>query len=203
MRVLAVSDRVLPHLYTPLSIQRFGGIDLIVACGDLPAEYLEYLLTQLNVPLLFVPGNHDPDSYSVPGGTNVDGKVVSYQSCLIMGLGGSRRYKPIGRHQYTEMEMRARMLRNLPRLALNRIRHGRALDVLITHAPPRGIHDAEDPAHVGFTAFLEFIRFFQPSFMLHGHTHRIANLETFDSEYTGCRIINVYPSREVDVTTCG
>lgn len=35
--------------------------ELIVACGDLPAEYLRALMNALDVPLVFVPGNHDPD----------------------------------------------------------------------------------------------------------------------------------------------
>lgn len=35
--------------------------DLVVSCGDLPFEYLEYMVTILSVPLLYVPGNHDPD----------------------------------------------------------------------------------------------------------------------------------------------
>lgn len=34
--------------------------DAVVSCGDLPFEYLEYIVTVLSVPLLYVPGNHDP-----------------------------------------------------------------------------------------------------------------------------------------------
>src|ERR1700744_2368622 len=37
------------------------GADLIVACGDLPFEYLGSLMNALDKPLIFVPGNHDPD----------------------------------------------------------------------------------------------------------------------------------------------
>jgi uncharacterized protein len=38
----------------------FNEIELILGCGDLPYPYLENLLTFLNVPLMYVPGNHDP-----------------------------------------------------------------------------------------------------------------------------------------------
>ena len=31
-----------------------------MSCGDLPFDYLEYLVSRLDVPLLYVPGNHDP-----------------------------------------------------------------------------------------------------------------------------------------------
>ena len=33
--------------------------DLVIGCGDLPFDYLEYLVSRLDVPLLYVPGNHD------------------------------------------------------------------------------------------------------------------------------------------------
>ena len=59
IRVLAVSDEIAP------AVNRFEvrelEPDLIVSCGDLPFDYLEYLVSTLNVPMVFVPGNHDPD----------------------------------------------------------------------------------------------------------------------------------------------
>src|ERR671915_32603 len=65
-RLLAVADEVDHALYSG-TVGRLAP-DVIVACGDLPFDYLEYLLTMLNVPLLFVPGNHDPDLKTKPGG---------------------------------------------------------------------------------------------------------------------------------------
>ena len=59
MRVLAVSDEVDEGLWHDVDAGR--GVDLIVACGDLPFEYLAHLTTALDAPLVFVPGNHDPD----------------------------------------------------------------------------------------------------------------------------------------------
>ena len=59
IRVLAVSDQVEEGLLANLNQARPA--ELIVACGDLPAEYLGALMNALDVPLVFVPGNHDPD----------------------------------------------------------------------------------------------------------------------------------------------
>ena len=41
----------------------------------------------------------------------------------------------------------------------------------MTHAPPREIGDAEDPAHRGFMAFRELLDKYQPQYLLHGHVH--------------------------------
>jgi uncharacterized protein len=199
MRILALSDTVVSHIYSPAITQRFKDIDLIVGCGDLPAAYLEYIVTLLPAPLVYVPGNHDPDNYIVPGGIDIDGRVIEINGCWMMGLGGSQRYKRRGKHQYTEFEMRARVAQLIPRLVFNRIRYGRALDVLITHSPAWGIHDGQDVAHTGFRVFLSVIRWFRPQIMLHGHTHIMQNIEVAETEYQGCRIINVFPVRKVNL----
>ena len=59
VRVLAVSDVVEEGLWADIGPAR--GADLILGCGDLPFEYLGYLMNALDVPLVFVPGNHDAD----------------------------------------------------------------------------------------------------------------------------------------------
>src|SRR5262249_61851983 len=57
--VLAVSDEIDGALCADVRAVREAR--LIVACGDLPFDYLGYLMNALDVPLVFVPGNHDPD----------------------------------------------------------------------------------------------------------------------------------------------
>ena len=37
---------------------------------------------------------------------------------------------------YSEPEMRRQVARLLPPLLINRVRHGRFLDILVTHSPP-------------------------------------------------------------------
>jgi predicted phosphodiesterase len=61
MIILALSDEVVQVLYGANFRERYASADLIVSCGDLPPEYLEYVVSVLNVPLLYVPGNHDAD----------------------------------------------------------------------------------------------------------------------------------------------
>ncbi len=63
MRVLALSDQVLEHFYSPAVKERFAEAELVVGCGDLPSYYLEYIVSMLNVPILQVPGNHDPAAF--------------------------------------------------------------------------------------------------------------------------------------------
>src|SRR6266852_4766610 len=58
-RILAIADEVDEGLYGD-KLKRLQA-DIVLACGDLPFDYLEYIVSRLNVPLLYVPGNHDPD----------------------------------------------------------------------------------------------------------------------------------------------
>ncbi len=213
MKILAVSDQVVEHLYSPFVKERFGDVDLVVGCGDLPNFYLDYIVSMLNVPLTLVPGNHDlpvtppysdqdPESRGAPRwSANIDGMVVKEQGLLLAGLGGSIRYRPDGVHQYTQAEMTCRVLALAPRLCWNRIRYRRFLDILVTHAPPRGIHDAEDPAHVGFEAFNKFIAHFRPRYLLHGHSHVYRHGAVTTTQLGPTTIINVYPYRLIEVDT--
>jgi len=213
MKILALSDQVVEQLYSPLVRERFGDVDLVVGCGDLPQYYLDYIVSMLSVPLSLVPGNHDqsvvcPDFSQDPdggdarrGSPNIDGMVVKERGLLLAGLGGSIRYRPDGAHQYTQAEMSRRVLALAPRLYWNRMRHGRFLDILITHAPPRGIHDAQDPAHVGFEAFNRFITHFRPRYLLHGHSHIYRRGAVTSTQVGPTIIINVYPYRVIEVDT--
>ncbi len=195
MKILALSDEVVPLIYSPAVRERFGDVDLIVGCGDLPASYLEYVVTQLNVPLVYVPGNHDADEYCIQGGESVDGRWTKMNGVSIAGLGGSRRYKPLGKHQYTEDEMFARTAR----LLLTSRMAGRHVDVFLAHAAPLGVHDGPDHVHAGFRAFHTFLRVGKPRIMLHGHTHLQRNLETTLTPLYGTQVINVYPYRVVEL----
>ncbi len=193
MKILALSDTVVDLIYSPWVTERFADVDLIVGCGDLPADYLEYVVTQLNVPLVYVHGNHDSDNYRVPGGIDIDGRVERIAGVRIAGLGGSRRYKTDGRHQYTEREMFYRTVR----LLLTVRARFRGLDVFVTHSPPFGVHDAPDWTHQGFEAFHRFLQMAKPRLMLHGHVHAHPNLVQKETELYQTLIMNVYPYQVV------
>lgn len=201
MYLLALSDRVVPYVYSSSVKESYKDVDLIVGCGDLPPDYLEYLVSQLDVPLVYVPGNHDLDEFRVPGGVSVDGQVARVAGLTVAGLGGSRRYKRDGRHQYTEAQMRTRAVRLGVRLLLRRLARRERLDLLITHAPARAIHDAPDLTHQGFQAFRGLLWAVRPRLMLHGHVHIAPNLTRRESELYGARILNVYPVLKVQLQT--
>ena len=53
-----------------------------------------------------------------------------------------------------------------------RIKKAGGVDVVITHAPPRGYGDANDNAHLGFQAFLPLMDEYHPQYLIHGHVHQ-------------------------------
>jgi Icc-related predicted phosphoesterase len=185
----------------------------VLSCGDLPLDYLEYLVSRLDVPLLYVPGNHDPSlklpdltwmplAAEIPtpgpaGCDNIDGRLVEVRGLRIAGLGGSLRYKE-GPNQYTQAQAGRRAFRLELRIRLKRVRNGRKLDILVTHAPPFGLAEANDSAHVGFVAALRLIQHFQPIVAVHGHIHPYGR--TLAERRAGAtRVINVVPSRVIDL----
>ncbi len=206
MKILAVSDVVVDRLYTSSIAEHFPGIDLILGCGDLPYEYLEFLVSVLNVPLLYVPGNHDPQYDPHNPAARADGcdildlRAARIKGLNLAGLGGSIRYKPVPPNQYTQAQMYLRLVSLLPSLLRQRVQTGGSLDILIAHSPPRGIHDDSDPAHVGFRAFRDLIRIFKPRYFLHGHTLVYkSNLLPTVTQMGTTTVINVYPYRLLEV----
>lgn len=173
MKLLCISDTVEPVLYGSGLDGYAAGVEAVVACGDLPFEYLEYVVTFLGRPLYYVLGNHDPDPYSKesPGGcVPLDGRVVDAGGVALAGLSGSRLYSG-GPNQYTERQMAMKAWSLSVRLR-TRALLGRGLPtVFVTHSPPFGIGDAEDPAHIGFRSFVRLIDRHRPPLWLHGHVH--------------------------------
>jgi calcineurin-like phosphoesterase family protein len=186
-KALVVSDEVDERLWTAAVLGY--SVDLVLGAGDLPYDYLEFLADTLDKPCVFVPGNHDPDlsgytHYSglsmkdgfpaawpgPQGGINADGTVVDIAGLRVAGLGGSIRYND-GPNQWTERQQ-ARRAHKLVRTA-DRLRRkdGRGVDVLLTHAPPLGLGDRDDPPHRGFECLHRTIEQLRPKWLLHGHIH--------------------------------
>jgi len=206
VKILAVSDEVVERLYSLCNNGHFKDIELIIGCGDLPYPYLENIVTFLNVPLLYVPGNHDPN-YSredpkahAEGGSNLDLRLVRVKTFLVGGFGGCIQYRPDGVNQYTQSEAYFRAFKLIPRLLLNRVNYGRYMDIFITHSPPFGIHDDDTHAHTGLKAINWLLRVAKPRYHFHGHTHFYRrNLEESESTHKGTKIINVHPYKILDV----
>jgi uncharacterized protein len=211
LRILAVSDQTCQNLYSPDILPRFGDVEVVVACGDLPFPYLEYIVTMLNVPLLYVPGNHDRPTYTSDGrtvahpegATNIDGKILTLRlpgrrPLTVVGFGGSIYYGG-EENQYTEGQMRRRIARIEPRLLWNRWVKGRRVDLLITHAPARGIQDGTDRAHVGFEAFVGFMRRYRPLYHLHGHMHPAYGYDVEPRRYLETEVRNIFGCMRLEV----
>ena len=201
LRILAVSDVVQPQLYNADVKQWLGPIDLIISCGDLPPGYLDFLMSTLQVPLFHVIGNHcyvghdslkkQCTSADYPGLENLNGRMMEYRGLLMGGVEGSPIYSR-GPHQYSEQAMELIVLRMIPGMALNKLRTGRYVDILVSHTPPRGIHDNEDIAHMGWTSLIPVIDYFKPALLLHGHTHRYNPILPVQSTRGKTEIINAY-----------
>ena len=160
MKILAVSDVTAKYYFDYYTPGKLDGIDLIVSCGDLHREYLEFLVTMSNRPVLYVHGNHDEcyDQFPPEGCTCIDDKIYVYQGLRILGLGGSYRYRD-GKYMYTE----AQMCRRIRRLRSQLRKYG-GIDILVTHAPARHIKGFENTSYRGFSCFLDLPEQYEPKY---------------------------------------
>ena len=168
MRLLLVSDEEDRYLWDFYRPGNLDGVNLILSAGDLKAEYLSFLVTMSNKPLLYVHGNHDANYDQNPpdGCTCVDDRLITVNGLRILGLGGCQCYNH-GPYQFTEREME----RRIRRLSLKLYRAG-GVDIVLTHAPVRGYGDEENITHRGFEAFLPLLDRWEPRYLIHGHVHR-------------------------------
>lgn len=188
MKILAVSDEECAALWDHYVPGRLKDYDLIISCGDLKADYLSFLVTMGRAPVLYVHGNHDTgyDEYPPEGCDCIDDQILVYNGIRILGLGGCRRYHP-GKYQYTDAQMR----RRIAKLRYRLWRMG-GVDIVVTHAPPSGVGDGEDPAHWGFQALVELLEQYRPKYLLHGHVHlRYGSDNTRQRQYQDTQVINV------------
>ncbi|MDR1279132.1 MAG: metallophosphoesterase [Treponema sp.] len=220
MKILCVSDHIDPLVYSTNIKERFGDVDLVLCAGDLPLDYLDFIISSLGKPLFFVFGNHHVhtmnffrkkgdfipgyswddmnrgDHYS-SGATHIGSRVRYEGGLIVAGLGGSMRYNR-GENQFTNFEMSLEILKLLPALVFNRIFRGRFLDILLTHAPPQGIHDKKDRCHWGFKPFLSFMRIFRPKYLIHGHIHLYDLSDIRATPYQKTMVINAYSHYIID-----
>lgn len=226
MKILCVADHIDPLVYSNQIKSRFKEIEIILGAGDLPLDYYEYIISCLNKPLYFVFGNHNLKRYHLfrpnrtDSATQIDlngniydnafgsqyiGSRIFYirkKDLIIGGLGGSFRYNK-GPNQYSELGMFFQAFRLIPQMILNRIFRGRFIDILLTHAPPKGIGDKEDRCHRGFSTFLWFMKYFKPKYLIHGHIHLYDNNAKRKSLYMETTIVNCYDHLIIDWEKAG
>jgi hypothetical protein len=208
LRILAVSDIEHPRIYDQKIKDRFGSIDLVLACGDLPNFYLDYIISMLDVPMFYVNGNHVPQHINDPnqnqedpqGAFNLHKQVIYVKQfdLILAGIEGCQKYNK-GRHQYTQGEMWLMILAMVPKLIWNKMHYGRYLDIFVAHAPAWKLNDETDLAHRGIKAFRWLIETFHPRIFLHGHVHTYRNHPTQLLQHGQTSIYNAYGYQVIEV----
>ncbi|WP_216328129.1 metallophosphoesterase family protein [Deinococcus aestuarii] len=199
-RLLVVADHTHPFVYREGFPQGAPEVDLVLAAGDLPGSYLEFLASKLPVPVVYVHGNHgneyvtEGETRAAPRGvTPAHGRVVTAAGLRVAGWGGVPRYRQGGEGQYTPLQARW----GLTRLGW-RARSG--VDVLLTHAPPLGPHAGSDYAHRGCPELSAFIARHRPRLVVHGHIHEYeGRREEYTDAQTGARVVNAYGYRVLEL----
>ena len=191
MKIMVLSDVADKALWDYLDRRLLEGVELILSCGDLPAEYLSFLTCFTDAPILYVRGNHDGgyDKRPPEGCVCVEDDIRVVGGVRVLGLGGSMRYRPDAPCMYTEREMARRVRRLWWKLQ----RHG-GFDILLTHAPARGVGDMDDLPHRGFEVFLTLMDRWQPRYHVYGHVHRNYGALEFvrERKYGETVVVNAY-----------
>ncbi len=196
VQVLVIADEIASNLSE--STLHDLAPELVLSAGDLPWDYVEWVAATVDCPLVFVPGNHDPECgpgrSDCPAGTiNADQQVVSAAGLTIAGLGGCVRYNS-GPHQYTQRQYAARCSR-----LLRRAKRADQVDVLLTHAPPLDLGDGEDGPHRGIEGLHRVLAKLEPTWHLHGHIHPYGR-RLPDRQVGPTTLRNVIPWTVLDIT---
>lgn len=233
MKILCVSDEIDPFIYTPTVKQSFGDVAAVLCAGDLPMDYIDFIVSTLNKPTYFVFGNHNLSEYKYyssefrssalsdqnsmeaqasrgHGATYLGFKCVASEimiqdpdtkksrPLLIAGAPGSIDYNH-GQCQFTERQMAWKLRAMAPSLMLNKLRYGKYLDIFLTHAAPRKIHDKDDPCHKGFECFHNFLKRYEPAYMVHGHIHLYNQNEERSGVYYKTNVVNAYSHHVIEI----
>lgn len=159
MRAMIVADRK-PEVDLIPAIEE-NSVDVVITCGDLSRGYL-HELADVDIPKFGVYGNHCRRGYLEELGI-VDlhrRRGVLPNGMTVVGLEGCVRYKDEPDILYTQEEY-STILDSYPW----------KVDVVVTHAPPAGVNDQDDAAHVGIVALRDYVDTVRPKYLLHGHTY--------------------------------
>ncbi|MBI5929298.1 MAG: hypothetical protein HY862_08325 [Chloroflexi bacterium] len=179
--------------------QHYGDVGLLISCGDMDPDYLDFIASVLSLPLYYVRGNHDHHyTNDTPGGIDLHLRTAEYQGVLLAGMQGSIRYNKADL-QYSDAEMYVRVLRMMPGLLARRMVKGYGVDIFAAHSPPRNINDTKDYAHRGFRAFRWLIRWGQPRYLIHGHVDLYDQRIPRETQFLKTRVVNINPSRVITI----
>lgn len=185
MNILAIADRN-PHIDF-IETSHANNIDLIVTLGDLTREDLLPLGQILDIPKIGVYGNHDSGNYMPELGIwDMHLKLWDFAGLRFGDFQGCVRYKESPEAIMCTQEEADRLLAGFP-----------AVDIFITHCPPRGINDEEEIAHQGFQALRNYIDHQPPRLLLHGHTYPTE--QTLITKHGSTRIEYVFGYKIISV----
>ncbi|MDR3113066.1 MAG: metallophosphoesterase [Endomicrobium sp.] len=226
MRILAVSDiedksleRVIEK--TP---EKLKSVDYIFSCGDLKADYIEYVTDSLSKSLYYVVGNHFATQFYGKefkkkhlfaklyggkgmrlhfGGIDMHGRIEVVGDYIIVGFGGAMRYNP-GFFQFEEFEMEKLVRKVRSEIRVQRIKdfflfRKRKELIVMSHAPVAGVHDKSDKCHKGFQCFRDFLFKEKPVLWLHGHIHFEGQNRRQETKLGSTLIANVYSSKIINI----
>ena len=178
MKLLVIADDD-SFIKTPMSERA----DALISCGDMvdPVILQTAQATQCS-RIYAVKGNHDGAAPFPAPILDLHLRIESFGGLTFGGFHGSWKYKPRGHFLYDQDEVES-LVAAFP-----------AVDVFVAHNSPRHIHDRDDEVHLGFEAFVGYIRRVQPRLFFHGHQH--VSQETRVGE---TRVIGVYGQQAFDI----
>jgi len=222
MKILAVSDEPSHSLETLIADKpgQYKDIDIVVSCGDLSDDYLEYVVDGINRDFYFISGNHpfevsgdyfEPQKTTfssrgvkyIAGEADLHGRIEVLGNYMLVGFGGSIWYNG-EENQFTEEEM-AKVVKNVERnISWQRLQdklfRRQPKDVIvISHAPIAGVHDQPDRAHRGFKCFEGFVKKISPLLWLHGHIHMVNQHINQVSLVGSTTVVNAFGCKVLDI----
>ena len=173
-RILAVADEIDRSLESPATRAGLGPIDLVIGCGDLPVDYLQFVTDAFDVQLAYVRGNHDVGGAWATGDATrlhlpeplADGHPWTDGAVTVIGFSGIPRHGGSGL-QVSSLSRWSAVLGAW--LRAGRRRSDEPV-LCISHVAPRGINDGPDRFHRGSWALRWLAQRLEPPLWLHGHT---------------------------------
>ncbi|MEM6304625.1 MAG: metallophosphoesterase family protein [Pseudomonadota bacterium] len=191
MKILAFSDLHHNRARADVLVTESAQADLVIGAGDfcnhrkgLPEAM--NLMSGLGAPMLAVPGNAESDvelqDAAHVGTTVLHGTGVESHSLRFFGIGGATPVTPFGHWSWdlTESEAEAVLARC------------EAVDVLISHSPPKGAVDVTSKGvSIGSEALRAAIERLHPALVLCGHVHDCWGQE---ARIGASRVVNLGPA---------
>ena len=160
MRILCISDLHSQLKNNEIEVIKAGHYDLCLCLGDIPKQALDNIISNLDVPIMGVMGNHDdPRFFDGLPIINLHNKNVGFGNLRFAGIEGSNRYKQ-GNYVMHSQEEIHQVYRNLQKA-----------DILVSHDTGYQ-YLGKDNAHIGFKGISKYIFWKRPKLHIFGHYHQ-------------------------------